>query len=104
MTAATTVTTTWPSTTLIANRLACGNSRVTTTLLMQVDNPRTQPARANRRQTSAVNENCVGLQRLTVPWPRGANYIRRPMTLQEKSPKKARFFLGSFTYRFEALD
>src|SRR5262245_24434763 len=33
MIAATTVTETWPSTTLIASRLAWGNSRVTTTLL-----------------------------------------------------------------------
>src|SRR5262245_37033601 len=49
MTAATTVTTTWPSTTLAASRLAWGNSRVTTTLLLQVDNPRTRLARANRR-------------------------------------------------------
>ena len=40
-------------------------------------------------------ENCVGLQRLTVPWPRGAHYIRRPPETQHGK----RFFLGTFTYR-----
>src|SRR5678816_2110561 len=77
--AATLVTTTWPSTTLAASRLAWGNSRVTTTLLLQVDNPRTQRMSPREPQTdTSMFENCVGLQRLTVPWPRGAHYIRRP--------------------------
>src|SRR5688572_20025244 len=86
MSAATTVTTTWPSTTLIASRLAWGNSRVTTTLLLQVDNPRTQKrVREIRRRALAVFENCFGLQRLTVPWPRGAHYIHRPPQQQHEN-------------------
>src|SRR5678815_2199182 len=53
--AATTVTTTWPSTTLPASRLAWGNSRVTTTLLLQVDNPHT----TSPREPQAVTQRCT---------------------------------------------
>src|SRR6185295_7961626 len=91
MAAATTVTATWPSTTLVASRLAWGNSRVTTTLLLQVDNPRTHESSPREPQAvSAEFENCFGLQRLTVPWPRGAHYIRRPNEHQPETHRAAR--------------
>src|SRR4051812_2573727 len=54
--AATTVTTTWPSTTLIASRLAWGNSRVTTTLLMQADNSHTTSPREPQAKLSDVRK------------------------------------------------
>src|SRR5215510_5962448 len=56
MTAATTVTATWPSTTLIASRLAWGNSRVTTTLLLQVDNSHTTSPREPQAKISDVRK------------------------------------------------
>src|SRR5690349_15426569 len=56
MIAATTVTTTWPSTTLPASRLAWGNSRVTTTLLLQVDNPHTTSPREPQAILSDVRK------------------------------------------------
>src|SRR5687768_12110974 len=85
--AATTVTTTWPSTTLAASRLAWGNSRVTTTLLLQVDNSSNKTTGPRRpRAYSAMFENCLAKQRLTCALARGANYIRRPQHLQQKWP------------------
>src|SRR5689334_24561126 len=56
MIAATTVTTTWPRTTLIASRLAWGNSRVTTTLLLQADNSRTTSPREPQANFSDVRK------------------------------------------------
>src|SRR6478735_4189131 len=83
--AATTVITTWPSTTLAASRLAWGNSRVTTTLLLQVDNPRTQLQAHEGRRLGQRCSKIVWLGNdLRVPLARGAHYIRRPCALQQK--------------------
>src|SRR6187399_1064408 len=95
--AATTVMTTWPSTTLAASRLAWGNSRVTTTLLLQVDNWRTQQrAREVCRLGFAMFENCLAWQRLTCALARGAHYIRRPPAHQQKNQPEMTIFPGSF--------
>src|SRR5678816_3263510 len=81
--AATLVTTTWPSTTLAASRLAWGNSRVTTTLLLQVDNPRTQLQAHEGRRLGKRCSKIVWLGNdLRVPLARGAHYIRRPCAHQ----------------------
>src|SRR4051812_47075664 len=97
--AVTTVTTTWPSTTLAASRLAWGNSRVTTTLLLQVDNPQTQlRAREGRRPGQRCSKIVWLGNDLRVPLARGAHYIRRPHGLQQESWRKKRYFLGRFTY------
>src|SRR6478672_1887514 len=93
------VTTTWPSTTLAASRLAWGNSRVTTTLLLQVDNPRTQLQAHKGRRLGKRCSKIVWLGNdLRVPLARGAHYIRRPCALQHKKPAKDAIFPGVFTY------
>ena len=96
--AATTVTTTWPSTTLAASRLAWGNSRVTTTLLLQVDNPRTQlRAREGRRLCQRCSKIVWLGNDLRVPWP-GARIIYADLWPFNKKQKDA-IFPGFFTYR-----
>ena len=89
MSAATTVMTTWPSTTLPASRLAWGNSRVTTTLLLQVDNPCEHnygPARA-----AGLSQRCSKIvwlgNDLRVPWPGARIIYADPRRLNTKPEK-----------------
>src|SRR5688572_13626426 len=89
--AATTVTTTWPSTTLAASRLAWGNSRVTTTLLLQVDNPRTARRARKGRELHQRCSKIVWLGNdLRVPWPGARIIYADPGTFNTK----AAFFPG----------
>src|SRR5215510_3766392 len=85
MTAATTVTATWPSTTLLASRLAWGNSRVTTTLLLQVDNPRKQRAHESRRQNQLSTKIVWLGNDLRVPWPGARIIYADPRRLNTKA-------------------
>src|SRR5690348_17408343 len=81
MIAASTVTTTWPSTTLPASRLAWGNSRVTTTLLLQVDNPRTRRHAHEGRRLDQQCSKIVWLGNdLRVPWPGARIIYTDPLT------------------------
>src|SRR5687768_2676550 len=94
--AATTVMTTWPSTTLPASRLAWGNSRVTTTLLLQVgqsaNKTRAHESRGRHQRCSKI----VWLGNdLRVPWP-GARIIYADPRRLNTEPA---LFLGIFTYR-----
>src|SRR5688572_25426605 len=84
--AATTVTTTWPSTTLPASRLAWGNSRVTTTLLLQVDNlGTTRRAHEGRRRDQRCSKIVWLGNDLRVPWPGARIIYTDPQTSNTKS-------------------
>src|SRR3954471_1217610 len=85
--AATTVMATWPSTTLLASRLAWGNSRVTTTLLLQVDNPRTQQGPTRAAGGDQLCPKIVWLGNdLRVPWPGARIIYADPGGLNTKTP------------------
>src|SRR5690349_11001469 len=94
--AAKTVMTTWPSTTLPASRLAWGNSRVTTTLLLQVDNLGTKRRAHEGRRLDQQCSKIVWLgNELRVPWPGARIIYADPRRLNTKRA----IFLGIFTYR-----
>src|SRR4029079_5879117 len=82
---------------LAASRLAWGNSRVTTTLLLQVgQSANTTTGPRGVQACCAMFENCLAWQRLTCALARGAHYIRRPPTLQQKNLPEMTIFPGVF--------